>query len=107
MNKAPARSEFSIPQLRAIVADLFDPNPWVYWADFLVSLVVGYVSAGIFLLSEPFAAHQIIAFFVAAFSLHRVSNFIHEVAHVKKDRRLRAFRVTWDLLAGVPMLTPS
>jgi fatty acid desaturase len=48
-----------------------------------------------------------IAYLVAGFGLHRLSNFIHEIAHLNAKRKLRAFQVAWNLMVGVPTLMPS
>ena len=33
---------FPIGEARKIVANLFKPKPWIYWTDFLVTLVITY-----------------------------------------------------------------
>lgn len=39
--------------------------------------------------------------------MHRISNSIHEVAHLNSKRNLRSFQVAWNLLVGVPTMMPS
>ena len=47
-----------------------------------------------------------VGFCVAVMALYRVSMFIHEIVHFRRGE-MTAFTVTWNLLAGVIMLTPS
>ena len=42
-----AKSPFSLAEARHIVRHLFEPNPWIYWIDFLASMVVGAVCFGL------------------------------------------------------------
>ncbi|MCA9262594.1 MAG: fatty acid desaturase [Planctomycetales bacterium] len=91
---------------RQEVADLFGPRPWIYWTDFLLSLTVGYASATIYL-SGPFPSSRTVASLViAVVALYRVSMFMHEIVHFRRGQ-MRSFSITWNLLAGVPMLIPS
>ena len=102
---------FPIGATRAIVKDLFRPNPWIYWTDFLITLTIAYAAACVFFLAPSWAPAwsltQFVSFFVAGFALHRLSNFIHDVAHLNSKRHLRSFQVAWNILAGVPMMMPS
>ncbi|NIL96336.1 MAG: fatty acid desaturase [Planctomycetales bacterium] len=102
-----ANASFQLSHMRQIVHDLFQPNPLFYWADFLLTVTVAYGCAGIYFLSPLFSAQQILCLFVAGFALHRLANFIHEIAHLHSKRSLRSFRVAWDILVGIPTLMPS
>ncbi|MFM7107435.1 MAG: fatty acid desaturase family protein [Planctomycetaceae bacterium] len=95
-----------IQQARRLVADLLVPNPGIYWADFLASLVVGYGAAMVYLESPPLSATQIAAWAVAGLALFRLSLFMHEIVHFRRGE-MTAFKVAWNVLAGIPMLTPS
>ncbi|MEK6248292.1 MAG: hypothetical protein N2C12_08940, partial [Planctomycetales bacterium] len=99
-------SKFSIYEAREIVKDLMAPNPRIYWADFLVTITIAFGSAGVYMLMFP-AWESIVAFFVAGFALHRLANFMHEVAHFKTNKSMRSFLYGWNIMAGVPMLMPS
>ena len=55
--------------------------------------------------SENFS-NRFSSFVVAVFWLYRVGSLIHEVAHLG-GHELRSFKVAWNLLVGVPTLTPS
>jgi fatty acid desaturase len=99
-------TNFSIPQARRILGDLFHHRPAIYWADFLISLTIGYGCATLYLNSPIGSPQQIVGLVIASFALFRVGSFIHEIVHFGKGE-MRAFTVAWDLLAGVPMLMPS
>ena len=97
---------FDINQARGLVRDLLGPRPWIYWTDFLVSLTIGYGCAVVYLLMPGLTPLRLACFVVAGLALYRVSSFMHEVVHFRRAE-FRVFRIAWNLLAGVPMLTPS
>ena len=99
-------AEFSLPNARRLVHGLFEPKPAIYWSDFLASLTVGYGAAAVFLEATAFSGLQLGSFLVAIFGLYRISLFMHEVVHLKA-REMGRFRLGWNILAGIPMLTPS
>ncbi len=86
--------------------DFHQVKPWVYWRDMLIGTTVAYAAAGIFLASDPFSAWQIASFVVAVFWLYRVGSLVHEVAHLG-GHELTSFKVAWNVLVGIPTLTPS
>jgi fatty acid desaturase len=98
--------EATLAQGRGMVADLFEPRPWIYWTDFLVSVSVGYACAGVYLTAPAFSPQQIICFLVAGALLYRVGCFMHEIVHFRSNQ-MKAFRIVWDIVAGIPMMTPS
>jgi fatty acid desaturase len=81
-------------------------HPWIYWRDMLLGATFAYTAAGIYLAATPFSILQIAAFVVAVFWLYRVGSLVHEVAHLG-GRELTSFKVAWNLLVGIPTLTPS
>jgi fatty acid desaturase len=95
-----------IGQARQIVADLFTPHPVIFWADFLVSLVIGYGATILYLAAPMFSAQQIACFLIAGVALFRAALFMHEIVHLRRGE-MTAFRVAWNVLAGIPMLIPS
>jgi fatty acid desaturase len=99
-------SDFSLPHARRIVHSLFQPKPAIFWLDFTASLIVGYGAAAIYLEAPALTLIQACSFIVAVFSLYRISLFMHEIVHFK-TRDMKSFRLGWNILAGVPMLTPS
>src|SRR5262245_7800565 len=78
---------FDVARSRAIVQDLFAPNPWIYWGDFLVSVTIAYGFATGFLLAPMFSWQQAVCLVISGFGLHRVANYIHELAHFRTDPR--------------------
>ena len=94
--------------LRAAVEltrDISTAKGAIYWPDMLVSTALGYAAlAGAVLLTTPWQAA--LSGIVAALALYRALLFIHELTHIHKDA-LPGFRFAWNLLVGVPMLTPS
>ena len=94
--------------LRAAVEltrDLAAARPAIYWPDMLGSALLGYAGlAGAILLDNPWAALACGA--VSALALYRALLFIHELTHIHRAA-LPGFRLAWNLLVGVPLLTPS
>ena len=99
-------STFSIGQAREIVGDLFRHNPAIYWADFLISLTVGYAAAGVYLEPALPLVARLLCFPVAGFALYRVASIMHEIVHFRQNE-FRGFKITWNILAGIPMLMPT
>ncbi len=93
--------------LRAAVEltrDISAARPEIYWPDMLVSAAIGYAGiAGAILLSGWPAW---VCGGVAVVTLYRALLFIHDLTHIHKNA-LPGFRFAWNLLVGVPMLTPS
>lgn len=88
-----------------LTRDISAARPAVYWADMLASAAIGYGAlAGAILLASPWAALASAA--VAVLALYRALLFIHELTHIHRDA-LPGFRLGWNLLVGVPLLTPS
>ena len=97
---------FSIRDARQIVRDLFEPSPVIYWADFLLSLLVGSISFYACRQFPPLSAGQLLLGFLAACAYYRAALFIHELTHLRKGS-FQHFRVTWNLLCGIPFFMPS
>ena len=95
----------SLRQMRLLVSDLYGIAPATYWCDFLISAVIGYASAAIYL-SSPVGIVKFVTFVIAAFAIYRLSSFMHEIAHFRRGQ-MTAYSVTWNLLAGVPLLMPT
>jgi fatty acid desaturase len=104
---------FSIAQARGLVRDLFVPKPWLYWTDFLASMVAGatafvvmrLVMRGLLVVpAAPFVAAAL--FVVATCAFYRASLFTHELTHLKQGS-FGGFRFAWNALFGVPFLMPS
>lgn len=90
---------------RDLTKDIAEANPRIYWLDMLVSSVIGYAAlAGAILVNSPWLA--VILGVAAALALYRALLFIHELSHIHRNA-LPGFRMVWNLLIGIPMLTPS
>jgi fatty acid desaturase len=101
-----SKREISLVQVRALLKDLFEHSAWIYWTDFLLCMSVAYGAVALYLSSPIFSPRFLIGFTVAAFALLRCGVFIHEIAHLP-GKRMRVFRVTWNILFGIPVLMPS
>ncbi len=85
--------------------DIATARPGIYWPDMLLSALIGYAAlAGTILADNLLLA--IGCGVVAVLALYRALLFIHELTHIHK-KALPGFRFVWNLLVGIPMLTPS
>ncbi|QZH76563.1 MAG: fatty acid desaturase [Erythrobacter sp.] len=94
--------------LRAAVEltrDIGEARADIYWPDMLLSALVGYAALAGAILFEPLWL-ALASALVAVFALYRALLFIHEISHLHRDA-LPGFRTAWNLLVGIPMLTPS
>ena len=77
----------------------------IYWPDMLLSAALGYCAlAGAILFGNPWLAA--LSGVVSALALYRALLFIHELTHIH-EMALPGFRFAWNVLVGIPMLTPS
>lgn len=90
---------------RELTRDLGQARPGIYWPDMLISSAIGYAGIATAIVSQSVAV-AIVAGIVAALALYRALMFIHELTHIRGDA-LPGFRLGWNLLVGIPMLTPS
>ncbi|MHA6332798.1 fatty acid desaturase family protein [Qipengyuania sp. CAU 1752] len=90
---------------RDLVKDLGEAKGAIYWPDMLASVGIGYAGIAAAIVFEPLAV-KIAAGLVAALALYRALMFIHELTHIHK-KALPGFRLGWNLLVGIPLLTPS
>tara|TARA_A100001391_G_scaffold23304_4_gene12836 strand:+ start:34715 stop:35806 length:1092 start_codon:yes stop_codon:yes gene_type:complete len=88
-----------------LTRDINVARPEIYWPDMLGSALIGYglLAAAILLDNVPLA---IACGVLAVFPLYRALLFIHEITHLHRDA-LPGFRTAWNLLVGIPLLTPS
>jgi hypothetical protein len=90
---------------RDLTKGLGEAKPSIYWTDMLLSAGLGLCrDCGGDRLGH--LAVQIAAGLVAALALYRALMFIHELTHIHRDA-LPGFRTGWNLLVGIPLLTPS
>ncbi len=90
---------------RDLTKDIAEANPRIFWPDMLASAALGYSAlAGAILVENMVLA--VALGLLASLALYRALLFIHELAHIHRNA-LPAFRTTWNILVGIPMLTPS
>lgn len=114
MDVIDAPSRFSIKEAKGLIKDLNQPNPAIYWADFLLSilpahaLMIAQIRADYWLplSGAEFWGVRIAMFLVAALLYMRAIMFIHELVHLRAEG-FRAFRIVWNILCGIPCLVPS
>ena len=95
-----------IAEARALVGDLFEHQPRLYWIDLIVTLVIGYTAAGFYFRSPLGSSAQLIAFVVCGFALFRAGSYVHEITHMREGEML-GFRIFWNLVCGIPLMMPS
>jgi len=88
-----------------LTRDLVKPRPGIYWADLIASMVVGYGALAVAATSTSTPV-VIVAGIIAMLGLYRGLSFIHEISHMK-HASVPNFRLGWNVLVGVPLLTPS
>jgi len=109
MNEAAtikAAAGFPMAEARLIARRFAEPDPKIYWPDFLISALAGWAAFAGAVYSAPFSLLQILLILVASAALFRAVLFTHELAHLKKGT-FGAFRLVWNAVVGVPFLVPS
>ncbi len=114
------REHFSLAAARHIVRDLFEHRPLIYWTDFLSTIFLGFIAFGLcrrwneivpLITNYEFSwslslTIRALLFGTSCLLYFRAVNFIHEVTHLPA-RKFWLFNATWNLLCGIPFLTPS
>ncbi|MGZ5861220.1 MAG: fatty acid desaturase family protein [Croceibacterium sp.] len=88
-----------------LTRDIGEARASVYWSDMLGSAAIGYAALAGAILARP-AWLAWACGVVAVLALYRALLFIHEISHLHRNA-LPGFRTAWNVLVGVPMLTPS
>jgi fatty acid desaturase len=103
---SPLHADLSPPALHVRFAAAFRPSPWIYWLDFGFTAAIAW---GLFVWSTQAplgtALHATLTL-GAVFALLRAALFIHEIAHLRPGE-VRHFSTAWNVLFGIPGLTPS
>ncbi len=102
----PTAPGFSPREAKDLIHDLFEPNPVLYWTDFILTIAVAYGCAAVYLFAEAFSLTQLSAFLISGLALFRAGTFIHEIVHMQRGSML-GFRIAWNLVYGVPLLMHS
>jgi fatty acid desaturase len=90
---------------RELTKDLGEAKGSIYWPDMLASAGLGYAGIAIAVLT-PSLPIAIVAGLIASLALYRALMFIHELTHIHRDA-LPGFRLGWNAIVGIPLLTPS
>lgn len=90
---------------RDLTKDLSEARAGIYWPDMAGSALLGYVAlAGAVIVANPVFA--VLCALISVLALYRALMFIHDLTHIHRDA-LPGFRLGWNLLVGIPVLTPS
>ena len=68
-----SKREFSITHARELVRDLYRPNPWIYWSDFLGSALLGWGAFARTLMAPIFSLQQGFCFLIAVLAIYRAA----------------------------------
>lgn len=112
--KALVSTRFKFAEARKLVSDLQQPRAWIYWTDFLLTIIAGHICFHLVYFAPKIfpeamraqLALQMVAFPLAAVLYMRAAMFIHELIHLPKDG-FRGFRFAWNALCGIFFLIPS
>ncbi|MCL6250861.1 fatty acid desaturase [Altererythrobacter sp. KTW20L] len=88
-----------------LTRDISVARPGIYWPDMLLSTAVGYAALASAILLEPVWL-VVLSGAISVMALYRALLFIHEITHLHK-KALPGFRTAWNVLVGIPLLTPS
>jgi len=109
---APRREDFlktddraMLRAARELTRDLGTARARIYWLDMLLSAALGYGALAGAILASHWLATVVLGV-VSALGFYRALMFIHELTHLHRDA-LPGFRLAWNLLVGIPLLTPS
>jgi fatty acid desaturase len=88
-----------------LTRDIATARAAIYWPDMLGSAALGYAAlVGTIMAGSAWLA--IACAMVAVLALYRALLFIHEITHLHRNA-LPGFRTAWNLVVGIPLLTPS
>ena len=93
-------------EARLIARRFAEPDPKIYWTDFIVSAAIAWGLFAAAVLAPQFSGLQLALIVGSALAHLRAVLFTHELAHLKKGT-FGAFRFIWNILEGMPFLVPS
>lgn len=104
---------FGFREARTLIGDLNQPNAWIYWTDFLVSIITGHITFHLMYYLPKWYGTSTIAvlavglcYVITVTVYMRALMFIHELVHLPKGE-FRGFRFAWNALCGIFFLVPS
>ncbi len=78
----------------------------IYWADFLASYAVFAAGAALWLTAD--SGFALLGLIFGVLAAYRCGSFMHEIVHFnRKKQGEMAFKGVWNLLFGIPILSPS
>jgi fatty acid desaturase len=102
---ALSREAAWLVQARALVADLQERSPLIYWTDFLLSVGIAWAATFVYFTAHTGSLEQIGAFLIASILFYRAGTFMHELVHFQPGQ-LVWFGRAWNLLIGIPLVMP-
>ena len=110
----PKNETFSIRQAQSLVRSLNRPIAWIYWTDFLSSVLLGYFCFALLLFRTDWLSGSMawtlgvtgVLYTVTVLAFLRSVMFTHELVHLPREG-YKAFRIVWNILCGIPFLIPS
>jgi len=100
-----AREESLVRIAARLTLTLGAPRPAIFWLDLLGSAGLGYLALAT-ACSDVAVSIRLLAGAASILALYRAESFIHELCHLKSGA-VRGFPLAWNLLIGIPLLTPS
>ena len=94
----------AIVRVKQQLAPLFEPNPWLFWSDMLLSGALGW-TAFVLALRVEAPGLTALCLVVATLAHYRCLAFTHELEHLASGV-LTGFRAGWHLIIGMPMCLP-
>ena len=91
--------------LRNSLGDLHRIQPWIYWLDFSLSILLGWSAFALAVKLPLFSAWMLFSALVSAAVLYRALTFIHELSHHR--HQLKGFEWAWNLFVGYEFFLPS
>lgn len=106
LDKEATTSDLEIGKIyKQIPPAMFKPNPWIYYSDFTLFVLLGNGCLFFAALQQPFSALQIALACVAIISIYRASFFVHELMHIGK--KVRGFNLYYNVMHGFVHKLPS
>ncbi|MCA9139461.1 MAG: fatty acid desaturase [Planctomycetales bacterium] len=112
-DESSAEGKFSFSQARSLIGDLANPNPRIYWTDFLLSIFGGFIALHAtvhvprLFWPAPWVIPVVVVSYLATVLLFmRSAMFIHELVHLPTEG-FKGFRIAWNALCGIPLFIPS
>jgi len=104
---------FRFTEARTLIADLQRPNQWIYWVDFLSSIILGHITLHLMFIlpwlygfTTPVMVAMAVSYVATIILYMRALMFIHELVHLPENG-FTVFRIVWNALCGIFFLVPS